>query len=133
MTTKSYPNISDVMTVSPHTIGREQPLSKAREMMHDYKIRHLPVLEGGKLIGILSDRDVNLIVALDGVDENKVVVEEAMSQIPYAVEPSTSLDIVVSEMAEHKYGSAVIIEHSKVLGIFTTVDALRVFSEYLKQ
>src|SRR5437879_4833811 len=50
--------IRDYMTPAPHTIGVEQPLAVAAALMQAHHIRHLPVLHGGKLVGILSERDV---------------------------------------------------------------------------
>jgi acetoin utilization protein AcuB len=93
--------------------------------MRTYGIRHLPVLEGGRLAGVLSQRDAYFIETLAGVDPAKVPVEEAMSVDVYAIPPETPLAEVAATMAEHKYGSAVVIDGSHVVGIFTLVDALR--------
>ena len=120
--------IRDVMTESPHTIGKAQTLDKASHVMREQGIRHLPVLDGGELLGILSNRDVYLIETLQDVDPERVTVEEAMSAEPYAVAPDAPLRDVVAEMAEHKYGAAVVMEGRKVIGIFTTIDALRVLA-----
>jgi acetoin utilization protein AcuB len=125
------PTLSEVMTESPHTIGKDQTLEKASQVMRDNGIRHLPVLDGGQLLGIVSNRDVYLIETLQDVDAAKVTVEEAMSAEPYAVAPDASLKDVTAEMAEHKYGAAVVMEGRKVDGNFTTVDALRVLASKL--
>lgn len=120
------------MTTSPHSIGRDQPLARAHAVMHDHKIRHLPVLHGGALVGVISDRDLRLIETLRGVDPAEVTVEEAMSSAVYAVTPDAALDEVVATMAEHKYGCAVILQNQHVVGIFTTVDACRALAELLR-
>jgi acetoin utilization protein AcuB len=129
---KPIPTIQKYMTTSPHSIGVEQPLSKAHDVMRELKIRHLPVLHGGKLVGMLTDRDLHLVESLAGVDPTKVKVEEAMATVVYAVTPDSLLDEVVATMAEHKYGSAVIMQNEKVVGIFTTVDACRALAELLR-
>jgi acetoin utilization protein AcuB len=116
--------IADRMTRTPHLIGSEQPLSAAHELMRSNGIRHLPVLHGGKLIGIVSLRDLHLVETFRDVDPQEVRVEEAMTQDVYVVEPKTPLKEVVSEMAERKLGSAVVVEGPKVVGVFTTIDAL---------
>ena len=54
----STPTVKDFMTEMPHTINEDLSLKKAMEMMHEYGCRHLPVLHGGKVVGILSDRDI---------------------------------------------------------------------------
>lgn len=119
------------MTPLPHSIGRDQKLATAHKMMRELGIRHLPVLEGGKVLGILSDRDLYFVEALKDVDPNRVTVEEAMTAQPYSVSPNTLLRDVVLEMAEHKYGSAVVMDHDKLIGVLTTTDLLKAFAESL--
>lgn len=128
---KAIPKISKYMSTSPITIGRQQTLAHAHAVLREHKIRHLPVLDGGHLVGMLSDRDLNLIETLRDVDPNKITVEEAMSGAPYSVSPEAPLDEVVSEMAEKKYGSAVVVDNNKVVGVFTTVDVMIAFAELL--
>ena len=128
---KPIPQIQRHMTTSPHSIGIEQTLARAHQTMREHRIRHLPVLHGGKLVGMLSERDLHLVESLQDVDPEKVLVEEAMSSTVYAVAPEQPLDEVVSTMAEHKYGSAVVMQNEKVVGIFTTVDVCRTLAELL--
>jgi acetoin utilization protein AcuB len=128
---KAIPHIDKYMTPGPHSVGQEQPLVQAHKLMRDHHIRHLPVLHGGKLVGVLSDRDLHLIESLRDVDPDKVLVEEAMSDVVYTVTPKAPLDEVVREMAQHKYGCAVVEDNGKVVGVFTTVDAMRAFADLL--
>src|SRR5262245_235266 len=116
------------MTHSPHTIGHDQPLNAAHDMMRRYGIRHLPVLQAGKLVGMLSQRDLHFIETLSDVDPAKVPVSDAMSTETYAVGPRSSMLEVAAEMADHRYGSAVIVEKDRVIGILTTVDGMRALS-----
>lgn len=120
--------IAEVMTLAPYTVGRDQPLSVARSMFHSHRIRHLPVLDGGQLIGVVSERDIALVEALRDVDVATLVVEDAMSPQLFFVAPDALLSEVAAHMAEHALGSAVVQEDGKVVGVFTTVDALRVLS-----
>ncbi|HVU03631.1 MAG TPA: CBS domain-containing protein [Polyangiaceae bacterium] len=130
--TKAIPTIQKFMTTSPHSIGSDQTLAKAHEMMHAHDIRHLPVLSGGHLVGMLTDRDLHLIESMSGVDAKKVTADDAMSTSVYAVQPETPLDEVVATMGAKKYGSAVVMQNGKVVGIFTTVDVCRAFAELLE-
>lgn len=123
--------IEKFMTHSVHTIGTKAPLTEAHRMMNDHGIRHLPVLEGGRLVGMLSQRDLHLIETLKDVDPSVVQVEEAMSQDCYTAKPEASLAAVAREMAQHKYGSTVVLRGAEVLGIFTTTDALRALDRVL--
>ncbi len=118
-------SIERFMTPVPHCVGRDQPLSVAQERMRAFEVRHLPVLEGGKLVGLLSQRDALFVETLRDVDPMKVPVEDAMSSDVYVVAPDTKLATVAREMIEHKYGCAVVTKGAQVVGIFTTVDALR--------
>jgi acetoin utilization protein AcuB len=124
--------IENFMTRSVHMIGTKSPLTEAHRLMNDHAIRHLPVLEGGRLVGMLSQRDLHLIETLKDVVPKEVLVEEAMSQDAYTVAPETPLADVAREMALHKYGSAVIVRGKEVLGIFTTTDALRALDTVLR-
>lgn len=129
--TKAIPTIQKYMSTSPHSVGPEQTLTTASAMMHEHRIRHLPVLSGGKLVGMLTQRDVALIESMKDVVPAETTVEDAMSAGVYAVSPDAPLDEVASEMAEHKYGSAVVISNQKVVGVFTTVDACRALADLL--
>ena len=125
-------SMRECMTPTPHTIGMAQSIAFAADLMRKHGIRHLPVLHGGEVLGIVSDRDVSLLSALDGVDANEVTVEEAMTMEPYVVKPETKLAEVVHTMADHKYGAALVMEGNHVAGIFTTIDALRVLADVVK-
>lgn len=128
---KQMPHIHKFMTAMPHTIGRDIPIKKALETMRLYGIRHLPVLEQGELVGIITDRDVKLAASFKGADD--LSVDDVMTPEPFAVVPEAALDQVVAEMAERKYGCAVVCqENGKVVGVFTATDGLRVFGEILK-
>jgi acetoin utilization protein AcuB len=128
---KRIPTIQTFMSVAPHTIGVEQTLAHAASVMREHGIRHLPVLSGGALVGMLTERDVALVETLAGVDPKVVTTADAMSTEVYKVSPESALDEVVREMASRKYGSAVVVSNHKVVGVFTTVDVCRALAELL--
>jgi acetoin utilization protein AcuB len=132
MTSTSTPKVRDYMTVAVHTIGRDQTLEQAHRLMRTFKIRHLPVLEGGKLVGIVSLRDLNLIETLRDVDPAEVSVEDAMTEDIYVVSAETSLREVAAEMEKRKLGSAVVMHAERVVGVLTTIDALRALVDVLQ-
>jgi len=123
--------ISDYMSGSPHTIGASQPVKSASELMHEHGIRHLPVLEGGQLVGVISDRDVKIVESFPDVSVEETPISEAVGLEAYTVAPDTPLIDVARHMADHKIGSAVVMEGNKVVGIFTTVDACRALVDAL--
>lgn len=123
--------IDDCMTPAPYSIEPAQAMSSAHAMMRDHQIRHLPVVVDGSLVGVVSVRDLHLMETLEDVDPERVTVAEAMSREPYAVQRGTDLREVAIKMGAHKYGSAVVMDGDKVVGMFTTVDAMRVLSNLL--
>ena len=122
--------IAEFMTPVPQTVGSAQTITFARKLMDKHGIRHLPVLHGGKLYGVVSDRDLGVIAGLNEVDPDETTVEEAMTQDVYTVPKDASLFAVLQEMLAHKYGSTLVVEGGKVIGIFTTYDALGVLVEH---
>jgi len=116
--------IREFMTVSPHTIAIERTLSDAHKLMREHGIRHLPVLEGGRLVGMVSQRDLHLLETLRDVNPAEIRVEEAMSQDVLEVDPAASLARVARVMGKRKLGSAVVTHGGEIVGIFSTVDAL---------
>jgi acetoin utilization protein AcuB len=116
------------------SIALDAALTNAIELMQQHGIRHLPVLDRGQLVGILSERDLIESEALESTELSTLSVAEAMTPDPYAVPTSALLADVARKMAEQKYGCAVIVDASgAVLDIFTTSDALRLLGEALPQ
>ena len=121
--------IAEYMTSPPHTIGPKQPLAAAHALMRTYKVRHLPVLQDGCLVGLVSMGDLHLLETLPDVEPFLVTVEEAMTRTPYVVKPTTPLAEVAHEMAERKLGSAVVQDGAEVVGVFTAVDGMRALAD----
>jgi acetoin utilization protein AcuB len=124
--------VEDYMTSSPHSIGVTLTISDARNLMLANGIRHLPVLDGGALVGVLSERDIQMIEAIEKKNAMRITVEEAMSQAPYTCSPTTPLEVAARHMAKHKLGSCVVMQGKKVVGVLTTTDGLRALAEVLE-
>ena len=125
--------IEQFMTRGPHTICHDQTLATAHRLMREHAIRHLPVLDAGSLVGLVSQRDLEFIETLKDVDPEKVVVNEAMTPQAYTVSPKSEVRAVAAEMAKNKYGSAIVTDHGHVVGVFTAVDAMRVLAQVLNE
>jgi acetoin utilization protein AcuB len=123
------------MTSGPFAVGPREPLVSARRLMEKYELRHLPVYSDGKLVGIVSDRDLNLVQTLAHAPPGAITVEDAMTPDPYATSPDTPLIDVLRVMVDRKIGSAVVVDREQIVGIFTATDAMQalvdVFSEKL--
>jgi len=120
------------MSLRPICIEQDQWMSEAHRLMRKHRARHLPVLNRGALVGIVSAGDLHLLETLREIDPERVRVEEAMTPEPYCVGPDAPLDEVVDVMAANKYGCALVVNSNEVVGIFTTVDALVAFSQLLR-
>ena len=118
--------IGEYSTHLPHTVGRQTEIEKAREMMQEHKCHHLPVLEGGKLVGVLSVTD------LANLTEEKKIVDEIMTDEPLVVDPDTSVREVIETMLKNSYGSAIVsAKGDSTWAIFTSIDAMKLLHEML--
>ena len=87
---KQMPQIQKVMTPMPQTIGKDIPVETALSMMREHRIRHLPVQEAGKLVGVLTDRDLKLAASFAearGTSMTLVVGKPARQTSPEASSP----------------------------------------------
>ena len=122
------------MTTDPIVIKPDQTVGEALVVMFERDIRHLPVVEEGELVGIISDRDIQQFLGkarLPGKDRRKedrslqFPVREIMSRHPITVAPKMSIREGVKIMTQHKVGALPVVDYDeKVIGIFTEVDAL---------
>ena len=125
--------IERFMTPTPHTISARQTLADAHRAMRARGVRHLPVVADGRLVGVVSQRDLYLLETLRGVDVGRELVEEAMSDEPFVVAPDALLVEVAEAMATRKHGSVLVVERETVVGIFTSTDALRALVTLLRE
>ena len=121
--------IREFMTEVVAVCEIEMPLSKAKEMLDELNVRHLPVVDEGKLVGVVSLREVAVLAAYQAMIPRQLSVTDAMVMDPYTVAPDTAVSEVCATMSANKYGSAVVAEGQDVLGIFTTTDALDTLAE----
>ncbi|TNF02545.1 MAG: CBS domain-containing protein [Deltaproteobacteria bacterium] len=102
------------------------------KMMKDKGIRHLPVVDGDKAVGIISDRDVRFCSHMDGAAY--LTAREIMTPDPIAVSMHSPLGRVAYEMSNRKLGSVLVFDDKGALyGIFTTTDALNALVEIFSE
>jgi acetoin utilization protein AcuB len=128
----TIPSVGRYMTQQPWTIARTSSLAEAHVLMREHDIRHLPVTDGGKLVGIVSRGDLHLLETIGDFALDGVTVDEAMTPRPSVVTSDTPLDEVVAIMAEQKYGSIIVMGHDGIEGIFTMVDACKALADRLQ-
>ena len=129
---KSEPTVQKYMTTTPISIEAKESMSSASSLMEKQGIRHLPVVNKGELVGLISDRDIKMASAIEGVDPDSVPVLDACQEKVYQVDPNVLLSDVALTMAQKHYGSALVVSNGKLVGIFTTVDACRALHDILK-
>lgn len=132
---KAEPVIKTVMTPFPYSVDLKSRLLEARRTMLEHHVHHLPVTSNHKLCGIVTDRDIKLLLGpeLGYPDPRELTVEDAYVGDAYEVDLSTPLSVVVLEMARRHIGAALVTGHGRLAGIFTTTDACRVFGEWLRE
>lgn len=125
------PRVKDYMTPQPYSIDDQTSIAEAERTMKKYNIRHLPVVVNNKVVGILSDRDVKSVGSIKASPET-LQAKFVLHEQPYIVDPNATLDDVARTMAQHHYGSAIIVDKDQLVGIFTTVDACKALSKVLE-
>lgn len=131
---KKIPAVKEVMTPFPYSIDAQETLGRAREMMAEHKIHHLPVMDLGSPLGVINNR-----VLLRTLDQSEQSGEEPLrvADVPreeaHVVDLSAPLDRVLLRMAEERLGAALVVKDDRLAGIFTLSDACRYFAENLRQ
>lgn len=128
---------SKVFTVEPHDL-----IDRVFFLIHYEKIRHLPVVEKGKLVGIVSDRDLykalgpksNSNVLETGKDNTQLhVVSQKVMHIMhrgvFTISPDSMASDAAAMMVEHRIGALPVVENGKLVGILSATDILRVFAK----
>lgn len=120
------------MTKCPHSVDVGESLIEARRLMRHHNIRHLPVLRHGEPLGLLSDRDANLVLGpdFDYPSPRTLTVTDAYAE-PYIADEQTPLEEALGTMVARHIGSTLITRNGQLSGIFTAMDACRVLAERL--
>jgi CBS domain-containing protein len=125
--------VSHFMTLQPCTVDHGLSLDDAGDRMTANNIRHLLVTRSGRLVGVLSNRDISVARAiLSKKKGDNAKIDEAMSEDVYTCGVDTALEEVATQMEEHRYGCAVILDDDFVVGIFTTTDAMRALRSVIR-
>jgi acetoin utilization protein AcuB len=126
--------IGDVMTPYPYSIEIDAHLTTAKAMLTQFRIRHLPVRDGDKWVGVVTEQSLEMAQAL-GIDmsvSSNVRIRDLCRHKAYSVAPDAPLTHVLRDMAEGFLDSALVVKDGKLLGIFTASDALRHYADVLQ-
>ena len=125
--------IDAVMTLYPYSIEIDAHLSTAKTMLGQFKVRHLPVRDGDKWVGVVTEQNLAMAQAL-GVDmsvSSNVRIRDLCRHKAYVVGPGEPLAQVLRYMAAESHDSALVVKDGKLLGIFTATDALKRYADAL--
>jgi acetoin utilization protein AcuB len=125
------PTLKAAMSPFPYSIAIDAAVEEARHLMSQHNVRHLPVVDGQRLVGIVSDRDLRVLFCAANIADFKV--RDVYVAEPYVVELDTPLECVLGEMADRQIGAALVTRNGKLAGIFTAVDACRSFETFLDE
>ena len=128
------------MRTSLITATKDATLAQARELLHSHRIRHLPVVEGDRLVGILTDRDIRQASPSSTAGISPDRTSAFLAQIPVGgamvrevrtVSPYTTIEEAARLMIEHQIGCLPVIEANRLVGIITETDILGVFVDVM--
>jgi CBS domain-containing protein len=126
--------VREIMTASPVTLKPEDTLDLANDVISLGRIRHIPVVDDGKLVGLLSERDLMGAAAakIFGLKQStksrllkRVLIKDVMKKKLVTVTPETKIADAAHLMAEKKIGCVPVLSGSSLVGLVTTTDILR--------
>ena len=131
---KHMPLIASVMTPFPYSVEAERSLRYARKMMAEHKVQHLPVMENGQLIGVVSEKDIRSVLedSPELRDDDDSRVRDIADPNAYVVALNTPLDQVLQHMAESHASAALVTKQGRLVGIFTMTDVCRSYGKFLR-
>ena len=129
------PLLKNTMTPFPYSVDLHAPIGEARMLMLNHRIRHRPVTQRNKLVGLITDRDIKLVLGpeIGSPDPASVTVEDAYIENCYSVDINCPIHPVLRHLSQHRVGSAVVTSKGRIAGIFTVVDACRAFADHLEK
>ncbi len=126
--------VRDIMTPDPITVQRATPLAEVIGLMKTHACRHLPVVDESQIVGIISDRDVRLVLDSPLIPHERsqewellqsAIAEACMTPDPMCVAPDMAADEVARLMTRYKFGALPVVEEERLVGIVTVSDILQ--------
>ena len=137
METSQQPkDVRGLMTPTPISVSPSTPVDEARALMQQHRIRHLPVLDQGRLVGIVSDRDIRLVLPSPATSLSvheigylltRLTVAEIMTRGPLTIAPERPITEAARRMLAHKVGALPVVADGQLVGIVTRTNLLQAF------
>ena len=131
----AIPQIVAVMTPFPYHVRTDTPLAQVEATMAEHGIRHLPVVDGDDVVGIISDRDLKHLSTWGhhAGEESELIAGDLCAHRPYLADVSDPLDRVLDAMEEKRLGAVIVLKQGELAGIFTATDACRLLAHKLRK
>jgi acetoin utilization protein AcuB len=135
-TQQEHRSVRELMTPAPISVSPNTPVDEARALMQHHRIQHLPVLEDGRLVGMVSDRDIRLVLPSPATSLSvyeigylltRLTVGEIMTYFPVTISADRLMAEAAKRILAYKVDALPVVEHGKLLGIVTRTDLLRAF------
>jgi acetoin utilization protein AcuB len=129
--------VRDLMTRDLVTVRADTPILEARTLMAKRRLRHLPVTDGDRLLGIITDRDIRLSLPSDATSLSvwelnyllaRLTVGQAMTTLVIAIAPERDAREAAELMLGHKVGALPVVDGERLVGIVTETDIVRLFA-----
>ena len=115
--------VRDMMTKNPCAIDAQKPVAYAAQMMRDEGVGLAPIVEGQKLIGTVTDRDIAIRVVADGKDPQTTTVREIATTRLITIDPEQDIDEAMRLMADHQVRRLPVVEEDgKLAGVVAQAD-----------
>ena len=131
--------VTRIMTPNPVTVHRHMKVSEVRHLLADGHFHHVPVVDGPRLVGIISATDLLRLTwgmdderGLDQLLDHTRTIPEIMS-VPTSVTPQTTIRHAVEILAEGRFNSLPVVSGQNLVGIVTTRDVMRYLLELFDQ
>lgn len=125
--------VDEFTTLDPVTANEDMTIDDLQRLMKEHDVRHLPVVRGDTVVGVISDRDVRVVSGLSFAEKLQARAADMMTADPVTVSATAPLDEVAYAMSEKKIGSVIVEdEDGRFLGIFTVTDALNALIEIVR-
>jgi CBS domain-containing protein len=118
--------VRDAMTSNPKTVGADAPIREAAQVMKDVDAGVVPVVEGERLVGTITDRDLAIRVVAEGKDVQSTTVSQIATRELVTVDPDQDLDEALRLMAKHQVRRLPVVdEDGRPVGILSQADVAR--------
>ncbi len=127
--------VSTIMTTNVIKLNVSDSLSKAEKLFKENKIRHIPVMNGNKIIGMLSYTDLLRISFAETIDEDDQIIdvtvydvftiEQVMAKNLICISPDTTIKEAAEILAHREFHALPVTENGNLIGIITTTDLIR--------